>query len=300
MIIRSNLGWELVGLELDARHPYGWRIEAGVQRDGRYVAAPLYLAGNARRVFPDRDLLLRFIGLADGSDDAIVSFARDWGTLRLCRRGLPLGHDGDWKARGPLALRQHTCSRRVRDGMALEAFVDWRFHARRAAAILSLGTVVHDPMARPEADWASIGLESWRTGSASLNLSRLLNEWLVLGRARPCLATLDPTETAFAEPRVELVVDGLYGGIGLLLLMAVARSDEVIPCSEWGCTRLARPGRRGSTPYCPDHSGPETRSRDRQRRYRVQHRGTLRVSAADPSSSARAENLASSATANAG
>jgi hypothetical protein len=261
------------GVDIETRHPYGWRVEAGVGRVGRYVAAHALTAGNARRVFPDQELLLRFVGLAEESEEGIVAFASAWGMLGLCHRGLAPGHDA-WIPGGPLKMRQHTCSRRIRDGFVLESFEDWRLHARRAAAILSLGAVVHDPKARPTADWSSIGLRSWRTGSAAFNLARLLNEWLELGRVRPGITVVDPTtQTALTDARVEFIVDGLYGGIGLLLLMAVARSDEVIPCSERGCTGLARPGRRGTAPCCDRHLGPATRNRDRQRRYKLRHPG---------------------------
>jgi hypothetical protein len=130
---------------------------------------------------------------------------------------------------------------------------------------------MHDPKAEPVADWSSIGLASWRSGWAPANLVTLLDEWLELGRVRPRIAVLDAMrETRYTGPRIEFYVDGLYGAIGLLLLMAVVRSEKIVPCSEAGCSALARPGRRGTQPYCPQHGGPATYNRDRQRRHRRQ------------------------------
>src|SRR5262249_28740603 len=90
---RRPLGWELAGLETDSVYPYGWRVESEARSLGRYVAAPAIKAGNARRVFPDRDLLLRFVDLASAPDEDITGFAGRWGMLGLCRSGLAPGHE---------------------------------------------------------------------------------------------------------------------------------------------------------------------------------------------------------------
>jgi hypothetical protein len=41
---------------------------------------------------PNPNLLLKFAGLADASDEQIFDFARHWGLLGLCVHGIPGGH----------------------------------------------------------------------------------------------------------------------------------------------------------------------------------------------------------------
>lgn len=257
--------WQLAGLEDEARFPStGWVIPAHVELEGKYLRASAHLSANALRVFPDRTLLSRFVGLGQAPDEDVVRFAQRWGLLDLCRHGLASAHT---MRGGP---RPHHCSRRIRDGLAYEPLTAWREHSQQARAILNLAAALHSGGPGRPRDWAEVGIDNWRVGWLQTNLSAVLTGWLYAGGVVPRFTWLNPQQSRLGIPRIVLDGDGLMGGVAALLLLAVARSEEVVPCSEPGCTSLAGPARRGAKPYCSLHRGP-ARDRDRQERFRTNH-----------------------------
>jgi hypothetical protein len=265
--------WQLSDLADEARFPSaGWVIPAYVVLDGAYVRASASLAANATRVFPDRTLLGRFVLLEHASDESVLRFAKRWGLLGFCRHGLLSTHTLAHSS------RPRRCSRRVRDGLVFEPLASWRAHAGMARATLSLAAALY---AQPQKtgdpdDWALVGVDNWRVGGLENNLSAILNRWLDLGGVVPRFTWLNPEQTGPGVPRIVLEGDGLFGGLAAMLLLAVARSERVVPCSEPGCSTLAERSRRGATPYCATHGGPATRSKDRSARFRRLHPGYYR------------------------
>lgn len=239
-------------------------IPARVELEGKYLRASAHFSANAARVFPDRTLLGRFVGLGQAPDEDVVRFAQRWGLLGLCRHGLPSAHT----MRGE--PRPHRCTRRIRDGLAYEPLAAWREHSQQARAILNLAAALHEERVWLPSDWAALGIDNWHVGWLHTNLSAVLNGWLDVGAVVPRFTWLDAQRPRLGTPRILLDGDGLMGGVAALLLLAVAKSEEVIPCSEPGCTSLAGPFRRGATPYCSIHI-VGARDRDRQERFRRKH-----------------------------
>lgn len=261
-----ELAWQLVGLEDEGRFPSaGWVIPSWVVLDGKYLRSPASPNGNDPHVYPDRTLLRRFVGLAGGSDDEILRFAERWGPLDLCRHDLSSAHTlGD-------PNRPRLCPRRIRHGLTYESIDAWRGHSRHARAVLNLSAALYAGRSGAVADWESVGIDNWRLGGIHTNLGAVLSEWLVLGGVAPRFTWLDPSETQLGKPRIVMDGAGLFGGLAAMLLLAVVRSESVVPCSEAGCTALAEPTRRGARPYCPTHGGEATRSRDRAQTFRARH-----------------------------
>lgn len=267
--VAQTKAWELSGLADESRFPSaGWTIPPNVELDRSSLTADASIGGNATRVFPDRTLLGRFVLLEHGSDEDVLRFAQRWGLLGLCRRHrLLTAHtraDSDRLRRCPLD---------VREGLVSEPLDSWRAHARMLAITLSLAAGLYaDPQERGDpADWELLGVENWRVGGMENNLSAILNRWLFFGGVVPRFTWLDPAQTRPGVPRIVLQGDGLFGGLAAMLLLAVARSERVLPCSESGCTTLAERSRRGAIPYCATHGGSATRNRDRQARFRMNH-----------------------------
>jgi hypothetical protein len=243
----------------------GWRLPNGARLDGRYVCASAYLTANARRVFPDRTLLRRFVGLAGGSDDAIVRFVEQWGLMGLCRHGLSPAHTLGG------TTRRRRCTLLIREGLAYEPLAAWREISGQARAILKISASLHDGGVGSPDDWKTIGFDNWRIGATYTNLSKVVNGWLDAGAVVPRLTWLDPVRPRRGIPRIILDGSSLAGGLGLMLLLAVARSEAVIPCSEPDCSALAVPARRGAKPYCAEHLGRGVRERDRAKDFRVKN-----------------------------
>lgn len=252
----------------------GWRVPTGVGIEGRYVRASAYLASNAPLVFPDRTLLRRFVALAEGSDDeAIARFVKKWGLLGLCRHGLSPAHTR------PSTTRRRPCTPRIHEGFAYERITRWKEIAGEAQAILSISASLDEGGSGIPADWKAIGFDNWRVGWPQTNLSEVVNGWLDAGAVVPRLTLLKPepkprpgTRRISLGPR-RIILDGagLAGGLALMLLLAVARSEAVIPCSEPDCPNLAEPARRGARPYCAEHLRRGVRARDRAKDFRVKN-----------------------------
>ena len=190
-----------------------------------------------------------------------------WGLLGLCRHGLWPAHT---LAR---ATRPRRCTRLIHEGLAYEPLAQWREFAGQARAILTLSGSLHAENSGSPEDWKAIGFENWRVGWTYTNLSTVVNQWLDVGAVVPRLTWLNPAQTRRGTPRIILDGAGLAGGLASMLLLAVARSEAVIPCSEPGCAALAAPARRGAKPYCREHLVGGVRARDRQKQFRINHPG---------------------------
>ncbi len=240
----------------------GWQVSGRADADADYIRTPATVAANALRVFPDRSLLHRFVNLREADARAIAAFVRRWGPLGLCQHGRSPAHASD----GPPSSER--CARRIDDGFAVEPAGVWRSVAHEARAVLNLATAIHAGRPGEEVDWKSVGVDNWRLGVPRANLTVIVNRWLEIGAVVPRLTALNDKATKLGEMRIVLDGDGLLGGIAGMLILAVARTEGIIPCQEVGCPRLAEPARRGAIPYCAEHLDLGVRGRDRSARWR--------------------------------
>lgn len=232
------------------------------------------------------EMLRRFAALADKTDEAIASFARTFGVLGLCVHRLPRSH-GDG------------CSF-VGDRLALEEPLwAWREWSARARAILALAEAhrrnrlgqitdcrdllggqqvevirLDDSDDRP----AKIDREiPWReqTDHDPLELERtellkVLDEWLKLGQVRLGVAWIG------GEHRVATKSAGLFGALGLQLLLVVMQSPGLSICK--GCSDAFTPSAKNRT-YCQDCGEDQrARARERKRRQRARAAGATPAS----------------------
>ena len=79
----------------------GWVIPTDIKLDGETL---IYRGGIGRTTFvrePDRRLLVEFLDLSSASAKRILTFARTWGVLNLCKCDLPASHNAPEPGIGP-------------------------------------------------------------------------------------------------------------------------------------------------------------------------------------------------------
>ena len=90
-----KVGWEIVGVVLDRPLQSGevWapKNPRALALDGGSVVWNLLAAG-VRSVSPGAGMLDAFTQLHSSPDEAILRFARKWGTMQFCQHGLPHFH----------------------------------------------------------------------------------------------------------------------------------------------------------------------------------------------------------------
>jgi hypothetical protein len=95
-------------------------------------------------------LLEGFIRLADGSDEAVLRYARRWGPLWLCEHGVPWQYDGK-ECIPPATDSSPWCE---------ESLDKWREYAREARAVLRIARKLDSGQPGSEDDWD----ETWTGG----------------------------------------------------------------------------------------------------------------------------------------
>lgn len=289
----SDLGtWAEAGLT----HPQTGELGSSLMRGTIWVPSfveiednRLYWAYNAKkekRVCPD--LLEKFINLSGAPLEQIRDFAKRWGVLEICEHGYPSSHNSQtW----PRAWRTSpVCSPLEMSAKKLKALggdfflagwdpIDrWRYFAQQARSILNLAAALYQNKKGSLGDW-EILFEEYREGwgdsnrpweSKSPKIPRLflayaLNDWLQLGGVRPAAFLMDGTGL-----RLELGGPNLFSFLGVQLVLAVSRTDQMAFCSNCGKPYLA-PGRRPAInrrSYCPACRDSGVPQRDAARDYR--------------------------------
>jgi hypothetical protein len=225
-------------------------------------------------------MLEAFVGLSQSrprADRAVLTYARRWGLLDLCDHQLPNGHDG---ADVPISLalagdiRATVQPSGCRSFFGTEPVKAWLYWSRQAAAVLGVASRLREgEWGRPQ-DWIVLASEGpWVTDDllrpdlrAQLApfiqllidgypdegrrhversvVSGAIQAWL--GLAQATLQVRWPN----AMPEMGFGASGLFGALGLQLLLAVvgARSFAICP----GCGDLRAPARGRGRPrlYC--------------------------------------------------
>jgi hypothetical protein len=197
---------------------------------------------------PRRGLLEGFTRLAKADDPAaFVRFAQAWGPLLLCEHRLPRGHPPF--AEAPREWESCRWSK-------WEPLSAWRDFAQKGLGILEAAAREGDAAVPAQAPgWAA-----------------QVNEWLVLGRVGLRIETMDEHYGKRARPRVVVGGDGLFGAIGVALLLAVTRTDGLAVCSACALPYVPDRGpRAGQRNYCSSCRDAGVPHRDASREWSRRH-----------------------------
>src|SRR5205807_7183558 len=91
--------WQLAGLtdedgNLDrAVAGARWGMPTVVELDGERL---VWRWQGSRFIEPGPTMFSEFLRLAEGSDERILQYARQWGVQLICRHGSPGGHPAGW------------------------------------------------------------------------------------------------------------------------------------------------------------------------------------------------------------
>jgi len=324
---RPDIHLDLVGMDL---HRFEVRVETGqVERQGLPVTHGLTLGvgrGGALRLEvhwramgrrgdmtiwdprveftpkpAPRDLLARFVGLAEAPPEEILAFARRWGLLEICRHGRPAWHYPSCRPCEDIAPSGRT---------QWEPIGAWHRYARLAKELLEIAADLADGLQPPAARWQAVqsALEPenlqatcgerfdlldepwldaaagyldelrWRIaqGEPLQALAACLRIWLRYGNVET-LARVGPTGAL----DLSLESDGLVGRLALQLFSVIAGRTGVYRCDVPDCGRLIAPARKpqaGRAHYCERHSAAGRAAKRawwnrNKSRYRVPKRG---------------------------
>jgi hypothetical protein len=251
----------LAALTYDTPFPFGTILVPPV----RLEAGNLYFrpAGPLRpsQGLPER-LAFDFAGLSNKADDAILSFAGEWGVLGICRHGTPVHHTV------PACL-----PRRVGDEF-VEPVARWRSRARYVRSMLRIKTALRSDRPGDPEDWKRIwpGSPPVERHKAAHMLSIAASIFLNQANVQPFLqceqgrlamtfiggnlpGVLRSMEQ-FKEIRSWLSSAGtLLAQIAIRTVLALQEGPGWTICSNLDCRRLYRPRRQvaeGRHHFCPD------------------------------------------------
>ncbi len=252
--------WQGPGID---RGAYKWDPDKGLDRSINVVQweVPREITLNATRELllwragppfervqsPGRRLLDSFVKLGGAPPERIEKYARRWGVLRL--HGAPTRLH-----RRAKSLLAHESEERQRHAHQwdTETVDAWRFHARRAEALVSVAAALQSGGSGSAEDWRTIDPDEtgWPPqGNERAVLAWHLNQWLDKARVRMKVYWHAEQQT----PHLMLQPYGLFGALGLELSAAISHTDRLAICS--GCGRsYTRPNRRakvGQRNFCP-------------------------------------------------
>jgi hypothetical protein len=200
-------------------------------------------------------MLEDFLSLAEEPDDAILSYARRWGVLELCRHGLPASHNKFFISQPPDCL---AC-----ESLRIEALDEWRRLSRAMGAALIIDAALEQRTTPDSAVWqlmpAPYDSCFWRRGSKrdqvrieKMYLADVLRDWMHFGDVRisPSWRS-NSTEVCLS---LDIEYGGLFGALTMQLALALTKSDGYAICD--GCQhpyfpkRRPRPDRQNFCPKC--------------------------------------------------
>ena len=190
MTFRMPPRWSLAGLvaqsgELDrpiAAGTYTVPNHIGLDGDNLKWDTPFHFRN------PARDLLTRFVRLAEADGGKVLEFAREHGVLGICRHGLPASHNPEPSDIHPVlwphlisswCLPQRWVGQQPEEPLIGSGFSEperwmywepieaWRRFAADARAILNFAAELHNDRCGREVDWDTM-FESLRPASAEV------------------------------------------------------------------------------------------------------------------------------------
>jgi hypothetical protein len=262
------------------------------------------------------DLFERFLELGNEGDTGIEAFARAWGTLGICKHGVPWLHSVLWRRRP--ACHPQRARRRGPRGVVvnLEPCSAWRSLVAVFAAALEIAEHLGQGRPGPELAWDRIadfeeqlsGRSTWTRDLRGLNgsrfdeshgpedvpmqrhdLARVLTSW-----ADAALVMLDvqwgpviPPESD--TPRLLLGSGTLFGALVVQLIQVCSGTRGIVKCSgcaSWyapldkhGRPRWPQRGRRHFCPRCRSDGVPVKLAQEKYRRRKREERDHAKAKA---------------------
>lgn len=281
-----------------------WLVPSDVTASYGRIVAPIEPAWHEVHTAPA--MLSGFVQLVEASDEAIAEYGKTWGQLHVCdEHMLPVTHVRFSIA----AASYPPCRiAAIGAPSSRTPILVWRYWSRAAQALLRIANALREGNSGQPGDWHAISqseLDIWRREmvlfaryqppneprtndvhgqalaflprgwfdddgqvAASIDAQRTmvasaLNEWLLLGDVNLAL------DWTASEPSIHLGSPSLFSALGIELMLAVSRSDQLEVCTSCGnpfpAQRRPRPGQRRYCPAC----GRDAAVRDAARAYRA-------------------------------
>jgi hypothetical protein len=297
--VAANLLYVPASVELRGGR-LAWVHHVYDQKGGRYIVSP-------KAVTPGPTLLEEFVRLTALPDEAIVSYARKWGLLGICRHNLPRTH---WrKSIHSGTSTDRFCDLRLYknpDGSVetsgWEPLVAWRRYSLKAKSLLDVAAHLHAGRIVTD-NKVAVGLDKSLYSEKKLSfevrrrfqivtLSAELNRWLALGNVRPFFSwslVEEPSvsfgttwfwmarsiERTLVVELIDFQGSSLFGALGIQLLMAITRVQGFALCSECGemysPTRRPNANRRNYCAKCGIKAARRAASREYRARSQAPH-----------------------------
>jgi hypothetical protein len=284
--------WESAGLtDREGRlqrpgFPAKWRVPEHVwldQGDLRWdPRAP------KKDITPPVDLLDVFVRLAESRDERILTFARTYGVVRLCKQhGLPISHRRE--VGGDLGDWQYPCDPLGGSKQPYTPSAWYSGFAAKCRAVLNIAQRLERGVAGRYEDWNVLDADYARSPLISVGLGwqvsevpratakredlvdedrdylrRILDSWLDMTDVRFHLVWADAP-----IPQFQVEVHSLFGALVTGLAMTLTRGG-LATCSA--CGRAYQPTRRpaaGRRNYCQDESCQRARKTNATRASRA-------------------------------
>lgn len=262
------------------------RMERALPLAPRYgpKSVSLHSKGNgfswsAWRMKPVQDAapeLLRFIGLAEGTDLQVMKFARRHGVMRFCKHEVPSTHASGVRIVGESSSGR--CQPLMDSGRYFEPFDWWRRMAAEARAILRITTRHQNDTTGDGVDWETllrspaqtvqrrIQIKGTPLENERLRLLDYVDVWIVMANVRPQGFPLSAGKVNVG------LTGGLPGALAMQLLSAVTRTSGFARCANCGqFFTVQRQSSAGRQRFC-SKCGPKAKNRAASKAYRDRER----------------------------
>ena len=237
---------------------------------------------------PSAGMLEAFVLLRDAPPARVLGYARTWGVLGICEHGLPSSHNPP--ASGEVfggGARIPTDRLLGCDGIGADVDGRWEFREpleawrRLAAEAMAIAVAIaklrQGPDATAVARHDAAMTARWR--------QRQLNEWLTVGRVRPACQFAFDWYTGASGPKITPSVggDGLFGALGLRLLLAATDVRGLAPCAgcrEWFTPEYAQ--RPSELSWCKKPGCQRAKRAAASRAYRGRKKAAVRTPIGTP------------------
>jgi len=269
---QGGLEWPLSGA--------GWAIPAHVEVKGEHLRWRWFGDDEETAINtyaqPGPGMLMDFTRIAEDVDK-VESYARKWGTLRICRHGKPAPHiEPPSIQRAGKTPKIPWCEpRQNRDGDYLEPLSAWVNYSNQVSAMINIAAAIHRGRHGEAKDWKVLnhgGNPRWRRKQSpaedARHLSAMLQYWLNISRARPLVAW------SGKDVDVGLGSETLFGNLAIQLMLLISKSEGIVFCD--GCSKpytptLRRP-KTGQRSFCQECRARRVPKRMADRDYRARKR----------------------------